>query len=172
MKLTFKDQAFSFELLRAVGYAPYGGADLGECLATAERIKEGDLESWHTEWLRTAERIQAIAEEALAKQHAISAREAFLRASNYYRTAEFFLHTDPTDPRVAATCRASRACSRRPSSRSRSRSRTRPCPRTSTSRTTRRCRGRPSSFTAASTRSWRSCTSPARRPPFAGATTV
>jgi len=110
MKLTFKDQAFSFELLRAVGYAPYGGADLGECLATAERIKEGDLESWHTEWLTTAERIQAIAEEALAKQHAISAREAFLRASNYYRTAEFFLHTDPTDPRVAATWRASRAC--------------------------------------------------------------
>ncbi len=25
MKLTFKDQAFSFELLRAVGYAPYPG---------------------------------------------------------------------------------------------------------------------------------------------------
>jgi hypothetical protein len=77
LKLTFKDQTFSFELLRAVGYAPYGGADLGECLATAERIKDGDLESWHTEWLRSAVRIQAIAEEALANQHASSACEAF-----------------------------------------------------------------------------------------------
>src|SRR6516225_4497212 len=103
MKLTFKDQTFSFELLRAVGYAPYSGADIGECLATAERITEGDLESWHREWLRTADRIRTIAEEALAKQHLISAREAFLRASNYYRTAEFFLHVDPRDPRLLAT---------------------------------------------------------------------
>src|SRR5215471_3062983 len=110
MKLTFKDQAFSFELLRAIGYAPYGGADIGECLATAGRIKEGDLESWHVEWRLTADRIRAIAEEALAKGHATSAREAFLRASNYYRTAEFFLHVDPGDPRILAMWRASCSC--------------------------------------------------------------
>jgi pimeloyl-ACP methyl ester carboxylesterase len=110
MRLVFKDQIFSFELLRAVGYAPYGGADLGECLATASRIKEGDLESWHAEWLKTADRIRTIAEQAVAKQHPISAREAFLRASNYYRTAEFFLHVDPNDPRIATTWRASQAC--------------------------------------------------------------
>lgn len=109
MKVTFKEPAFSFELLRAVGYTPYGGADIGECLATAERINERDLESWHREWFRTADRIHTIAEAALSKQHLISAREAFLRASNYYRTAEFFLHTDPSDPRILATWRASRA---------------------------------------------------------------
>jgi pimeloyl-ACP methyl ester carboxylesterase len=110
MKLTFKDQTFSFELLRVIGYAPYSGADVGECLATAERIKEGDFESWHREWLRTAERIRAIAEVALAKQHLVSARQAFLRASSYYRTAEFFLHVDPGDPRILATWQLSRAC--------------------------------------------------------------
>ena len=48
MKLVFRDQTFSFELLRAIGYMVYDGADIGECLATAARIKEGDFESWHT----------------------------------------------------------------------------------------------------------------------------
>jgi pimeloyl-ACP methyl ester carboxylesterase len=106
----FKDQAFSFELLRAAGYAPYGGADIGECLATAGRIREGDLESWHAEWRTTADRVRVIAEAALAKKHLTSAREAFLRASNYYRTAEFFLHVDPHDPRILATWRACCVC--------------------------------------------------------------
>jgi pimeloyl-ACP methyl ester carboxylesterase len=110
MKLAFQGQTFSFELLRAIGYAPYGGADIGECLATAERIREGDLESWYREWLRIADRIRAIAEAALAKQRMVSAREAFLRASNYYRTAEFFLHVDPRDPRILATWQLSRDC--------------------------------------------------------------
>jgi pimeloyl-ACP methyl ester carboxylesterase len=112
MKLRFRDQAFSFELLRAIGYAPYGGADVGECLATAGRINEGDLESWHAEWRGTADRVRAIAEAALARRHVISAREGFLRASNYYRTAEFFLHVDPRDPRILPTWRASVACFR------------------------------------------------------------
>lgn len=97
MKLHFKDQTFSFELLRATSYAPYGGAEIGECLATAARIREGDFESWHVEWRRTAERVNAVAARALSDGHRLSAREAFLRASNYYRTAEFFLA--PDDPR-------------------------------------------------------------------------
>jgi len=110
MKLVFQDQAFSYELLRAIGYTPYGGADIGECLVTAGHIKEGDFESWYVEWNRTAQRVQKIAEHCLERDHTISAREAYLRASNYYRTAEFFLHTDPNDPRIMTTWEASRAC--------------------------------------------------------------
>jgi hypothetical protein len=30
-----KDELFEAQLLRAIGYAPYGGADAGECLAAA-----------------------------------------------------------------------------------------------------------------------------------------
>ena len=30
----FSDQSFSFETLRALGYAPYGGADIGEITST------------------------------------------------------------------------------------------------------------------------------------------
>ena len=100
MQLVFKDQAFSFELLRALGYAPYGGADISECLKTVYRIKEGDFESWYEEWNKIARRVHALADDALAHGQRVSAREAYLRASNYYRTAEFFLHGKPEDPRI------------------------------------------------------------------------
>jgi len=91
MKLHFQDQAFSFELLRAATYAGYQGAEIGECLATAAKVKEGDFDSWYEEWQNTAQRIETIGGNCLEKRHKISAREAFLRAHNYYRTAEFFL---------------------------------------------------------------------------------
>jgi pimeloyl-ACP methyl ester carboxylesterase len=37
----------------------------------------------------------------------VSAREAYLRASTYFRTAEFYLHGNPGDPRILAESRAS-----------------------------------------------------------------
>ncbi len=43
MRLQFSDQTFSFKLLRAASYALYDGAEIGECLATAARIKESDF---------------------------------------------------------------------------------------------------------------------------------
>ena len=36
MAKLMKDQLFEAQLTRALGYAPYGGADAGECLAAAE----------------------------------------------------------------------------------------------------------------------------------------
>jgi dienelactone hydrolase len=98
------DESFSFETLRAVGYTVYGGADIGEVMATAVRITPGDWESWHREWKALADRIAGIADDCAAKGHSVSANSAYLRASNYYRTSEFFLRDDPVnDPRVAAT---------------------------------------------------------------------
>ncbi|GIN74838.1 hypothetical protein J14TS2_53130 [Bacillus sp. J14TS2] len=61
MRFIFEDQTFSFELLRTTSYATYGGADIGECLMTAYRIKEGDFESWHKEWYTTAKQIHWLA---------------------------------------------------------------------------------------------------------------
>ncbi|MED4781173.1 alpha/beta hydrolase [Brevibacillus choshinensis] len=108
MRFVFEDQTFSFELLRAMSYAPYGGADIGECLSTAYRIKEGDFESWYTEWYKTAERIHALAERNRERGQMISARENYLRAHNYYRTAEFFLHGNHEDSRIQDTWGKSR----------------------------------------------------------------
>jgi pimeloyl-ACP methyl ester carboxylesterase len=102
MKFLFDDEAFSFEALRTTGFADYGGADLGEVLTTARQIGEGDDASWHRAWKATAERVAEIGEQALASGHRVSAREALLRASNYYRTAADFLLENPaTDPEMA-----------------------------------------------------------------------
>ena len=91
MKIVFNDATFSLQLLRILGQTYYKGADIGECLSTAYRIREGDFESWHIEWLRTAKRIHKYADECLSKGHIVSARQAYLRASNYYRASEFLL---------------------------------------------------------------------------------
>ena len=57
MRLYFGDSSNDFELLRSVGYAPYDGAEVGECIATAGRIREGDDESWWREWKEVADRV-------------------------------------------------------------------------------------------------------------------
>jgi alpha-beta hydrolase superfamily lysophospholipase len=93
---------FDAQLLRALGHAYYGGADIGECLSTAHRIREGDFDSWYGEWYQTADRIYAAAEQSRAAGDPVSAREAYLRASNYYRTAFIVLFGSPVDPRVVA----------------------------------------------------------------------
>ena len=63
MKVVFQDPTFSLQLLRTVGETYYKAADIGECLSTAYRIKEGDFESWHIEWLKTANRVHKYAED-------------------------------------------------------------------------------------------------------------
>jgi pimeloyl-ACP methyl ester carboxylesterase len=94
MNLIFKDNLFSFELIRTMGYAVSAGSDICECLETAQRIKDGNFKSWYYEWVQTAQRIERMAEASNESKHTVSARNAFLRASNYYRAAEFFLHEE------------------------------------------------------------------------------
>lgn len=103
MKLIFNDESFSFELLRNVGFAVAAGSDIGECLSTASRIQDGDYESWYTEWSKTADRVRQIADLARDTGRSVSAKEAYQRASTYYRMAEFYLHTNPADPRILQT---------------------------------------------------------------------
>lgn len=106
----FKDPEFSFQALRTIGYSSTGAADLSECLTTCYRITEGDYESWYTEWNKTANRLKNAAEEFVKDGHNQSAKEAFFRASNYYRTAGFFLNFDPADPRILEAWQNSRDC--------------------------------------------------------------
>jgi alpha-beta hydrolase superfamily lysophospholipase len=104
VQLVFHNPSFSFQLLRIIGQTYYGGADIGECLSTAYRIREGDIESWYNEWLRTANRVYEYAEDCMNKGHEVSARDAYLRATNYYQNgAAFYLDTNPSDPRIIPT---------------------------------------------------------------------
>jgi len=109
MKLVFEDPTFSALLLRTIADTYYKGADIGECLSTAYRIKEGDFESWYEEWIKTAKRVHSYAKDSETKGHMISAKEAYLRATNYYRTSAFFL-VDSKDQRLASTIGLSKEC--------------------------------------------------------------
>jgi pimeloyl-ACP methyl ester carboxylesterase len=86
---------------RALFQATYGGADFGECTSTVERIGDGSIDDWHREWVATADRVAGIGDQSAAAGHAVSAREAYVRASTYYRTAYFPLFGKPVDPRLA-----------------------------------------------------------------------
>ena len=110
MKVVFEDEQLSFQLLRIMGTSVCGGADIGECLSTAYRIEPGDFESWYAEWLATAERLLEEARGSLSRGHRVSAREAYLRASNYFRAAEFYLHGNPDDPRIGELSKRSLEC--------------------------------------------------------------
>lgn len=106
----FQNTEFNFQFLRTIGSAAGGGADINECLDTAFRIKDGDTESWYNEWSKTATRLERTAEEFLSGGHNASAREAFFRASSYYRNAGFYLDLNPDDPRILPTWEKSRDC--------------------------------------------------------------
>ncbi|MBB3308468.1 dienelactone hydrolase [Rhizobium sp. BK196] len=107
MKVVFKDDHFAFELVRNLGFMYYGGSDLGEIVATGSKIKEGDFENWFDEWDKRARRTLSRADDSFSRGHLVSAREAYLRASTYFRMAEFYLHGNPDDPRIVSESRAS-----------------------------------------------------------------
>ncbi len=95
-----KDDLLDAQLLRTMGYAPYGGADVGECLATAGRVRGTSLDSWHDEWSAAAQQVLRSAETSLVGGDREGARGAFFRASNYFRTAGVMLMGAPVDPRL------------------------------------------------------------------------
>jgi len=100
MKIYFKDELYDAQLLRALTAVYYGGAEIGDCMVTAQRITELNADSWFTEWWRTAEGCEHTGDACLDGGHPVSAREMFLRASSYYRTAYVFLIGAPDDGRL------------------------------------------------------------------------
>ena len=111
--LLFKDNSeFWFEISRLFGAAEYGGAEFGEVIAIARNIKSGDYDSWYDAHSVFADRLADEAEGQLKKGHKVSARDNFLRASSYYRSAEFFLHANPYDPRMKRAFERTTACYR------------------------------------------------------------
>ena len=93
----FKEFEADWVFSRTLEFANEKCAEIGECLSTARRIDQASNESWLTEWAALAARVADIGERSLEAGHPVSAREAFLRASNYYRTAEY--GTLPEHPR-------------------------------------------------------------------------
>ena len=99
MKIYFDDPEYDGQFLRSVDYAPVG-AQIGEAWAIAAQIKVGDTTSWYDAWSSYADRLYDLAVKTRDAGHRVSARNAFLRASNYYRAAYIFMFALPVDPRV------------------------------------------------------------------------
>jgi pimeloyl-ACP methyl ester carboxylesterase len=93
MKLFFDDQDFDGQLQRSIGKADSGMANVGECLYIASTITAGDRNSWYQAWSGFADGLAAQAATELAAGHRITARNCYLRATEYYRQA-FFWHRD------------------------------------------------------------------------------
>lgn len=93
----FKDPETDWVFKRTLEQMSEKAAEIGDCLYVAQQIDESDIESWITEWTKLAARVERQAQASLAGGHLVSAREGFLRASNYYRTAEY--GTPPSHPR-------------------------------------------------------------------------
>ena len=91
----------AYQFRRGLGETQEGGGAVSEVFQAASRMIPGDHESWHREWLRIAERNwqRGLAEEKLG--HIRTAMNCWLRAADYYRSAEFWLSAD--DPRRMAT---------------------------------------------------------------------
>lgn len=96
-----KDPLYNAQLVRVLGLTSYQGAEIGECIATTLRIKEGDKESWYMEWQKIADENLKQAHHFLAHGSFIDARYSFLRACTYYRASYFFLEDDFSDFRIA-----------------------------------------------------------------------
>ena len=102
----FADEGFEFLTLITAGSAPYRLAELGEVYSTADRITDGDADSWFDEWMATARRVRSHADAASGP----SARDAYLRAANYASAAFFYVLATKDPTRELATWRWHREC--------------------------------------------------------------
>jgi hypothetical protein len=82
--------------------ASYVAADFGECRETVERVGDGGVDEWHRQWSALADWLVELGDDSAGRGHRVSARDAYLRATNYYRTAYAPLFGSPVDPRLKA----------------------------------------------------------------------
>jgi pimeloyl-ACP methyl ester carboxylesterase len=85
----FADHETDWLFKRTLEYASVQCAETGECLVAAHRIDPLDAGTWISEWADQGRKLDALGDESLAGGHPVSARGCFLRAMNYYRTAEY-----------------------------------------------------------------------------------
>jgi hypothetical protein len=106
----FTDPDFGFTALIALGGSYYGGGDPGRLLAIVSRIKAGDFESAFAAYHDTGVEARTLAEQAAAKRHNVSAREAYLWAAGYFSAALRFLDGTKDPDRMLACWQEYNAC--------------------------------------------------------------
>lgn len=92
---------FSYQFRRALGESQEGGGSISESFLAASRMQPGDKESWHKEWFVVAKANLERGHDAKANGHPYTARRYLLKATNQFRSAEFWLPAN--DERRLAT---------------------------------------------------------------------
>lgn len=92
-----KDDSFNFQLLIGLSFARYRGASILDILSAAQAITPMSVPSYNSTFYELAQQSQMIAE---ATQDPISAQDSYFHASFYYRNADFYLHTNWSDPHI------------------------------------------------------------------------
>ena len=106
----FDNDDFQFGFETVLGAAYHGASDIGEVLATARRIKDGDADSWLAEWTATGGAAWSDARDAASADQRISARDHYLRAATYYATALYRIAETSEPERQLEIWRRQRAC--------------------------------------------------------------
>src|SRR5258708_5152672 len=77
----------AYQFRRGLGETQEGGGSVSEVMQAGSRMIPGDLESWHAEWMRIADRHsnRRLTEEPSG--HIRTPMEVFPRAANFYRAA-------------------------------------------------------------------------------------
>ena len=86
-----ESEACSLQFMKVLGLAQEGASTISECFLTASRIIPGDNDSWFREWRNIAQESVARAKSALMRGNVETAKNNWLRASSYFRTAGYSL---------------------------------------------------------------------------------
>jgi hypothetical protein len=104
-KVQYRNAFYDGQLVRTVAAAIVHAADLGETFATARNVGKLTGDSWHRAWSRTADTAREAGLRAREVGDRTGARHAFLRASEYYRQAYYFVRANLDDPRLQGAYR-------------------------------------------------------------------
>ena len=104
------NEDYSFEFMRVLATATEGASTVSECFWAARHIDHSSPASWYDAWAAVAARTRRRGDAAFESGGLSMATGNWLRASNYYRTAEAFLNED--DARRQPTIDSMRVCSR------------------------------------------------------------
>jgi hypothetical protein len=88
------NEDYSFEFMRVLATATEGTSTVSECLWAARHIQHTNRASWYNAWTAVANRTKQRGDAAFESGGLHMATGNWLRASNYYRTAEAFLNED------------------------------------------------------------------------------
>ncbi len=96
----FSDEFYDAALVRTMSAAYTEMADLGEALAVARTVGRPTPDGWFRAWSAMADQVTGVGARAEEDGDRVTARGAFLRATEYHRQALYFIRHDLSDVRL------------------------------------------------------------------------